>query len=400
MQTMLETLDYEIDDSQREFLASFRRFLRSEIEPFVLETEKNGISRSHFLALGRSGYNGLLHEERYGGSDADHVTAILAEVELAAVCGATFFSVGASAGLYGLPLRMLGTEDQKQRLLPDLIQGNLVGCLAVTEPQAGSDVQAIESQVTARDGRLFLKGCKTYITNAPIADRCLVLARYHDGHRQRGLTLFDVDLNAPGVHRGQPLEKMGLRGSLTGELTFDDVVLSEGDIVGSPGRGFMAVMRVFDVERLSMAAYATGVMRSCLEDSLAYARSRRAFGKPLHKHQSVAFMLADMKTELDATSLYLLETAYLMDRAKGNARILHNGSVVDIGARIAALKIMASEAGQKVANLAVQIHGGAGYMEEYRVCRLYRDVRLAAIGGGTTEIQKQIVARAEARRVS
>ncbi len=400
MQTLTETLDYELDEGQRDFLASFRRFLEVEIEPSVLDIEKTGIARSHFAALGRFGYNGLLHEERFGGSNADHVTTMLAEIELAAVCGSTFFSVGASAGLYGIPLRFHGTEAQKERLLPALIKGELIGCLSVTEPQAGSDVQAIESAAVNHNGTILLKGRKTYITNAPMADRSLVLARYHDGNRDRGLTLFDVDLNAEGVHRSRPFEKMGLRGSKTGELTFDDVSLTEDSIVGTPGRGFLAVMQVFDVERLSMAAYATGVMRSCLEDSLAFSRSRKAFGKPLYKHQSVAFMLADMKTELDATMLYLLETAYLFDRAGGKSRLIHNGAVVDLSARASALKIQASEAGRKVANLAVQIHGGAGYMEEYRVCRLYRDVRLAEIGGGTTEIQKQIVARAEAKRVS
>jgi butyryl-CoA dehydrogenase/acyl-CoA dehydrogenase len=400
MQTLTESLNFELTEEQREFVSSFRRFLKAEIEPHILKVEKSGVPRSHFLALGRSGYTGLLHETRFGGTDADHLTTVLAQIELGSVCGSTFFSAGASAGLYGLPLRYHGTESQKQRLLPPLIRGELIGCLAVTEPHSGSDVQAVQSTAVNHNGRILLKGHKTYITNAPIADRSLVLARYQDGQHSRGLTLFEVDLHADGVYRSLPFEKMGLRGSMTGELTFDDVILTDDSIVGSPGRGFQAVMQVFNIERLSMAAYAAGVMRSCLEDSLAFSRSRKSSGKPLYKHQSVAFMLADMKIELDATMLYLLETAYLFDRAGSQQRLIHNGSIIDLSARASALKIQASEAGRKVAHLAVQVHGGAGYMEEYRVCRLYRDIRIAEIGGGTTEIQKQIVARAEAKRVN
>ena len=397
-------LDFEPGPEEAQFLESFRRFCDREIGPVAAEIDQAAaIPPSHYHKLGEVGYLGLLHDPKYGGQGAGLVLATLAQAILAEHCGSTFFSAGASAGLFGGPIGDYGTPEQKARYLPGLISGRQLGALAVTEPDAGSDVSALTSRVTEHTGELRLTGQKTFITNAPIADFALVLARYVDaGGTDRGLTHFIVELDAPGIMRGRPMSKMGLRASPTGELSFDAVRLEPSSILGRPGRGFRYTMQTFARERLALAAYSVGLMAACLADSRRYSKERKAFGKPIGKHQSVAFMLADILVKHQASRILLLETAWLMELAAQNnstGRLVHNGEPIDIAARAATVKLLASTHAREAANLAVQIHGGAGYMEEFRVCRLYRDIKIAEIGGGTSEIQKGIIARAEAKRV-
>lgn len=399
-------MDFDFSPEENEFALSFRKFCEKEIAPHTAAADEAGeLPRSHYTKLGECGYTGLLHKPSFGGQDASLVQTVLAQTILSEYCGSTFFSVGASCGLFGGPIADYGAPAVAEKMIPALLTGKAIGCLAVTEPDTGTDVSAIKTRVTRNgNGSLQLSGQKTYITNAPIADHALVLARYSaNGQSEGSLTCFLVPLNRPGVSRGKPMKKMGLRASPTGELFFEGVELTESDILGKPGQGFRIVMEAFQLERLSLAAYCVGVMRACMEDSRKYSRERKSFGRPIAKHQSVAFMLADMKTKLEAASLLLWETAWLMDsqRAapKKSSKIIHNGYSVDLGARAAETKLLASTYAREVANLAVQLHGGAGYMEEFRVCRLYRDVKIAEIGGGTSEIQRQIVAHAELKRI-
>ena len=427
-------LDFNPTGDEEEFIAHFRKFCEKEIAPHVETTEETGqLPRDHYRKLGAIGYNGLLHSAQYGGQEATYVMATLAQIALAEACGSTFFAVGASAGLFGGPIGAHGTDEQKEKYLPALIRGDSIGCLAITEPHAGSDVSALTTTATrSADGSTYtLNGQKTYITNAPVCDYALVLARTRtaDG-RDLGLTHFIVDAKTPGVVRGKAMKKMGLRGSPTGELFFENAQISAEQILGGPGntgKGFRVTMEAFNKERLALAAYSVGVMAACLADSRRFSKERKSFGRPLAKHQSVAFMIADMVTKYEAARILLYETAWLFDQAYSDAsgehsttptesgggtatltrattvqkkrKFTHNGQPVDLTARAAAGKLLASTYAREVANLAVQIHGGAGYMEEYRVCRMYRDVKLAEIGGGTSEIQKQIIARSEQKRV-
>ena len=397
-------LDFEPTHEESRFLDSFRLFCEREIGPPAAEIDGTGnIPGSHYRQLGEVGYLGLLHTPENGGQGADFVLATAAQTILAEYCGSTFFSAGASAGLFGGPVADYGTQEQKARFLPGIISGRQLGALAVTEPDAGSDVSALTSRVVQEGDDLILNGQKTLITNAPVADFALVLARYvNSSGTDVGLTHFIVELDSPGVTRGSPLRKMGLRASPTGELSFDAVRLKSSAILGRAGRGFRYTMETFSRERLALAAYSVGLMAACLADSRRYSKERRAFGKPIGKHQSVAFMLADILVKHQASRILLLETAWLMDEAarRGvHGRMDHNGEPIDLAARAATVKLLASTHAREVANLAVQIHGGAGYMEEFRVCRMYRDIKIAEIGGGTSEIQKGIIARAEAKRV-
>ncbi|MBE7437813.1 MAG: acyl-CoA/acyl-ACP dehydrogenase [Spirochaetales bacterium] len=396
-------MNFDLTPEEMQFLSGFRSFCQKEIQPESPDVRLRGeIPRSHFEKLYRSGYNGLLHAEDMGGSAASYLLATHAQEILAEHCPSTFFSVGASVGLFGLPLSAWGTPEQKQRYLPDIIAGKKTGCLAVTEPGAGSDVRAIQSQVTrVSESELILKGQKAYITNAPVCDLILVLARLKDEKgKEPGLTCLIVPADSPGVSRGQKLRKMGLDGSATGELFFDDVRLSPEQVLGRSGHGFAMVMDAFLRERLALAAFCLGAMAACFRESRRFSRERRAFGRPIYKQQSVAFMLADMLTRYESARLVVHEAAWLLDQY-GNAAgpVLHNGYRVDLGARMAAAKLLSSTHAREVANLAVQIHGGAGYSDEYRVSQFYRDVKIAEIGGGTSEIMQQIIARAERKRV-
>ncbi|NUM40659.1 MAG: acyl-CoA dehydrogenase family protein, partial [Leptospiraceae bacterium] len=337
-------------------------------------------------------------------SDSGYLQAILTQEILSEYCGSTFFSVGASVGLFGIPLSEYGTEEQKKIYLREVISGKKIGCLAVTEPDAGSDVSSITSTAKKIGSEYILNGQKTYITNAPICDYILALARIFDSEKKEsGLTCFVFESNKKGVVRGKKLSKMGLKGSPTGELFFEEVRLNQENILGRPGKGFQMIMEAFNRERLSLAAYCVGTMAACLNDCIEFSKKRKSFGRPISKHQSVGFMLSDILVKYESARVVLHEASWMMDKfsnsKKSDSRMMHNGSPVDLTAKMATAKLLASTHAREVANLAVQIHGGAGFMDEYRVSRIYRDVKLAEIGGGTSEIQKQIIARSEKKRV-
>jgi alkylation response protein AidB-like acyl-CoA dehydrogenase len=398
-------MNFEFNDEEKAFAESFRNFCKKEIEPHSVDYEEQGeIPRAQFRKLADAGFTGLLHEEEYGGSNASYSQAMIAQEILAESCGSTFFSVGASAGLFGLPIKEFGTEEQKKKYLPDIIAGNKIGSLGVTEPDAGSDVGAMKTKVQTKNGKLLLNGQKTYITNAPICDYSLVLTNYftEDG-KDLGLTCFIVDMKLKGVMQGKPMKKMGLKGSPTGEIFFSDVEISPANILGRVGRGFKIIMDAFNRERLSLGAYSVGVMAACLSETRRFSKTRKTFGRPIYKHQLVAFMLADMLVKYEASRNVLYETAWMMDhfsnKKEDGTKHSHNGYPVDLTAKTATLKLLASTLAREVCNLSVQVHGGAGYMEEYKVARLYRDIKIAEIGGGTSEIQKQIIAHSEAKRI-
>lgn len=393
-------LDADLDAEQKELFHSFRNFCQKELAPRTAEMDKKGeIPRSHFEKLYQVGYNGLGHEESVGGSNSNYFMATHYQEALAEACGSTFFSVGASVGLFGLPIREHGTDAQKAKYLPEIVQGKKIGALGVTEPGAGSDVANIQTKAVFKNGKYYISGTKTYITNAPVCDRVLILAVAEKDGKKVGQTVFIIDAHAKGVSRGKPMEKLGLKGSPTGELFLDEVEVSEADILGRAGRGFAIIMSAFNRERLALAAYSVGVMAAAIQHTRKYAKERKSFGKAIIKHQAVAFMISDMITKYEAARQLLHETAWILDQAGHESHYVHNGEKIELTARTASLKLMASTYAREVTNLAVQVFGGAGYIEDFPVARLYRDVKLAEIGGGTSEIMKSIVARSESKKV-
>jgi butyryl-CoA dehydrogenase len=375
-------MDFGLTDDQQQYLKSLGEFLSAEIAPHAAEMDRAEMFRRENLrALARFGYTGLNFPEEYGGTGADFLTTTMASIELSRACAATALSVGASLALTGYPILKYGTDEQRKRCLPRLISGEWVGALALTEPGAGSDLAAIKTRADRRGDRFIINGSKTYITNGPIADLIIVFVATAPSEAARGYSLLLVEGEQVGLVRGRKLEKMGVRGSPTSELYFEDCEVPATNLIGEENRGFSVLMRCLAYDRVGMACFCLGIAKASLDEALGYATTRKAFGVTISTFEEISFKLAEMKSEIDAAELLILQAAWLHDQ----------GRDVTIEASVA--KLYASEVAKKAADYAVQIHGGAGYFRDYRVERLYRDARLCEIGEGTSEIQRMIIAR-------
>ncbi len=373
-------MDFSLTDEQQQYLKSLREFLAAEIAPFAAEMDRaETFRRENLTALARFGYTGLNFPERYGGTGADLLTTSIASIELARACAATALTVGASLALCGYPILKYGTEEQRRRYLPKLISGEWIGALALTEPDAGSDLASIKTRATRDGDEFIINGSKTYITNGPIAD--LILVFVVTAQEKRGYSLILVEGDAPGLARGRKLEKMGVRGSPTSELFFEDCRVSASNLIGEENKGFPVLMKCLAYDRIGMACFCLGIAKASLDEALAFATTRKAFGLPIMTFEEISFKLADMKAELDTAELLILRAEWLHDQGE------------DVTTEASIAKLYASEAAKRAADYAVQIHGGAGYFRDYRVERLYRDARLCEIGEGTSEIQRMIIAR-------
>lgn len=371
-------MDFSLTEEQEQFLKSLREFLAAEIAPYAAELDRTeSFRRENLTALARFGYTGLNYPEEYGGTGADFVTTCLASTELARVCASTALTLGASISLCGQPILTYGAEEQRRRYLPKLISGEWVGALALTEPAAGSDLAGIKTRAERRGDRFIINGSKTYITNGPIADLIIVLAV--TGPRSHSLIIVEGD--TPGLVRGRKMEKMGVRGSPTSELFFEDCEVGVETLLGEENRGLATVKKCLASARIGMATFCLGIAKASLDEALSYATTRTAFGAPISSFEEISFKLAEMKADIDAAELMVLRAAWLHDQG------------VDVGVDASVAKLYTSEVASRAANHAVQIHGGAGYFRDSRVERLYRDARLCEIGEGTSEIQRMIVAR-------
>jgi alkylation response protein AidB-like acyl-CoA dehydrogenase len=376
-------MDFGRSDEQQQYLKSLGAFLAAEIEPHAAEMDRTeSFRRENLSALARFGYTGLNFPESYGGSGADLLTTTIASIELARADAATALSVGASLALCGYPILKYGTEAQREHYLPKLIAGQWVGALALTEPGAGSDLAAIKTRATRDGDHFILNGSKTYITNGPIADVILTFVVSAPDQGTRGHSLLLVDGDAAGLVRGRKLEKMGVRGSPTSELFFEDCRIPAANLLGQENAGFPTLMKCLAYDRIGMACFCLGLAKASLDEALNYATSRQAFGAPLVRFEEISFKIADMKAEIDTAELLIYRAAWLHDQGQ------------EVTVEASAAKLYASQTARRAADYAVQIHGGAGYFRDYRVERLYRDARLCEIGEGTSEIQRLIIARA------
>jgi butyryl-CoA dehydrogenase len=375
-------MDFSLTDEQQQFIKSLREFLTNEIMPHSAEMDRTEtFRRDNLKALAEFGYTGLSFPEEYGGTDADFVTATMAGIEVSRACASTSLTVGASIALCGYPILKYGTQEQRRSYLPQLISGEWVGALALTEPGAGSDLAAIKTHAERRGDTFIINGSKTYITNGPIADLILTFVTTNNEAGQRGYSLIFVEGNAKGLGRGRKLEKMGVRGSPTSELFFEDCEVSAENLLGEEHKGFPLLMKCLAYDRVGMASFCLGIAKASLDEALKYATTRQAFGKTLAEHQEINFKIAEMKAEIDTAELLILRAAWLHDQD------------FDVTTEASVAKLYASEVAKRAADAAVQIHGGAGYFRDYRVERLYRDARLCEIGEGTSEIQRMIIAR-------
>jgi alkylation response protein AidB-like acyl-CoA dehydrogenase len=375
-------MDFSIPEPHRQFAATFERFCQERIAPRAASVDKAGhLPPETWADLAEIGFFGLYHEPEWGGAPGDWLMRALAEEALAKACASTFLSAGASVGLCGGPIARFGSRAQKARWLPGLVRGELVGCFGLTEPDAGTDAAAIRCRARKVDGGWSLTGEKALITNAPNAHVGVILAVTDPDAGYAGVTAFVVDLAGQGVTRSAPYNKLGLRGSPTGGLTFTDVALTDDDVLGAVGGGFLQAMQTLEQGRISMAHFGIGIADAALEASLRYAVERKAFGKPIATKQAIHFPLADMRVEIDAARLMARKVAWMKDAGR------------DCQELASVAKVYATEMAVRVCDHAVQIFGGWGYTDEFPVERLLRDARLGPIGEGTSEIQRELIAR-------
>jgi len=376
-------MNFELSEDQARIQEGVRDFAETRIAPGVVERERHEIFPREIVAgLGEMGILGMMVPEEFGGAGADALSFILALEELARVCASTAVIVSVNNSVFCYPLWKFGSEEQKRTILTEVASGQALGAYGLTEAQSGSDA-ANQKTRAVRDGDGYvLNGAKAWITNAGEAKWYLVMAMTDPAAGTRGITAFLVSSEDSGFRVGAPEDKMGLRASKTAAIFFDDVRLSTARRVGEEGEGFTIAMKTLDHSRIGIAAQGIGISRACYEASVAYASTRETFGKKLAEHEIIAFQIADMRVQIEASKL-LTYRAAVRSEIPG-VRISREASMA---------KVFATEACNAIAARAVQIFGGYGYSKEYAVERYYRDARVTTIYEGTSEIQRMVVSK-------
>ena len=379
-------MDFEIPENLRMMQETIRRFVKQELEPISQRVEdENHIPEEIVAKMRELGLFGLSIPEEYGGLGLGTLGECLVYEELTKTNACFRSRIGTSNGIGSMGILFDGTEEQKQRYLPRIASGEWTACFALSEPEAGSDAGNVQT-TAKRDGDTFIiNGMKHFITNGDVADLATVITLTDKQKKTRGgITAFVIEKGTPGFYVGTIERKMGLRGSHTCELIFDNCRVPVGNVIGGEpmiGLGFKTAMGVLDKGRLTMGSCALGAAQKLLDLSVAYAKERVQFGKPLARFQSVQNMLADMATEIYASRQMLYHAAWLRDQGK---TVIKEASMV---------KLFCTEMACRVADSALQIFGGMGYMKDLPVERFYRDLRLYRIYEGTSEIQRMVIAR-------
>jgi acyl-CoA dehydrogenase/citronellyl-CoA dehydrogenase len=375
-------MTWELDGEHEEFRASVRAFVDRHVRPVVDESEAAGHPPAALLKeMGSAGLLGLAVPEEYGGGAGDTLAMVVLAEELARASGGIAVTALVSGYMSTPHIAKFGTDEQRARYLPGLVAGEKVASIAVTEPGTGSNVGGITTRATPDGSGFRLDGTKMFITNAGLADVFVVAARTSpDGHR--GITTFIVEAGHPGLSLGRPLRKMGWHASDTREVILSGCLVAGDAVLGEPGRGFHQIMSAFQLERLTLAAMGLGHAEECLQAATAYARDREVFGSPLISLQATRHRLAALSVELEAARLLTYRAAARLDTGHPEA-----------ARSVAMAKYHAAIAANRIVDDCVQLFGGSGFLEETPVARHYRDARVLRIGGGTDEIQLEILAK-------
>jgi butyryl-CoA dehydrogenase len=372
-----------LTDEQRQIRDTLREFARAELAPHAAAWDRDhAFPREALRALGRLGALGIVVPERFGGAELDYVSLAVALEEIAAGDGATSTIVSVQNSVVCGPIHAFGSDAQKQRFLPPLARGELLGCFCLTEPHTGSDAAAIATRAERRGDVYVLNGVKQFITSGANADVAIVFARTDKAAGGKGISAFIVETKSPGFVVARVEEKLGQRASDTAQIAFENCEVAAANLLGSEGEGYRIALSNLEGGRIGIAAQAVGMARAALDAALAYARERQAFGKPIIEHQAVNFRLADMATKIEVARQMVWHAAALRD---AGMPCLTEASMA---------KLYASEMGEQVASDAIQIHGGYGYVADFPVERIYRDVRVCQIYEGTSDIQRLVIGRA------
>ena len=377
-------MDFDLDEEQRMWRDAVHDFVGREVKPKAHEVDETGeFNWAATRKMGPLGLLGLNVAEEYGGAGVDAVSAAIAIEELGWGCGSTALAIAAHNGLGCAPVSLFGSPELKGRFLAKAAGGQgKLAALALTEPGAGSDLKGGVRTRAARVGNEWaIRGAKMWCTNASIADFIVTLCRTDPQGGSSSLSLIVVPADAPGLHIGPPEKKMGLRGSPTHALSYEDVRVPLDNLVGEQGRGLQYTLAVLDGGRLGIGALSVGLAQAAFEEMLSYSKQREAFGQPISGYEAIQWMLADAATHIRAARWMVYNAAWL--KSQGRPFVTE----------AAMAKLFATEMAEKVCRDAIQVHGGYGYSREYPVERIYRDARLMTIGEGTSEIQRLVIAR-------
>ncbi len=379
-------MDFDLTEDQALLQSTVRQFAQEVVRPSAARIDQTGeFPRDIFREAGQLGLAGVSVPVEHGGSGMDVVSYTIVIEEISRVCANTGVILSVNNSLVCDPIEKYGNEDQKRRFLQPLARGEKLGCFALTEPNAGSDAANQQTRAVREGDRYRISGQKVFITCGQAADVCLLFAMTNPEKKARGISAFLVDTQARGFDRSHHQIKLGVNASGTVEIFLTDVEVPVEDRLGEEGEGFRIAMSTLDGGRIGIAAQAVGIATEALEAALAYAKQRRAFGKPISEFQAIRFYLADMATEVDAARLLTRRAAAAKDIA------MKTGGRYGFEAAVA--KLFAAEMAQRVTTKALQIHGGYGYTKEYPVERNFRDARITEIYEGTSEIHRLIIAR-------
>ena len=379
-------MPYQLTDEQQLVRSSVREFAEAEIKPLAAGLDRDHKPPTEIIPrLAEMGILGMTIPQEYGGSWSGHLSLALTLEEIARCCATTAVMVEVHGSLCSEIISHWGNEEQKQHYLPKLASGEIIGAFCLTEPQAGSDAGTLATSAKQDGDSWVINGQKIFITNADFAGVFLLFVRTSDKPGTKGISAFLVDKDTPGLEIGAPERKMGLRGSSTCPLRFVDMRVPASAMLGEEGQGFKVAMSGLDSGRVGIAAQALGIAQAAYEEAVAYAKQRVQFGAPLASLQGIQWMIADMRTDLEAGRLLVYQAADLADR----------GLPYSQEASIA--KLYCAQLANRTTDTAVQIHGGLGFIEGITVERLYRDCRITRIYEGTDEVQRLVIARNELR---
>ena len=375
---------FDLPDDHRLLQQTVREFADQEVAPVAEELDRTKSFPYELVAkMGELGWMGIPFPEEVGGAGGDALGYALAVEELTRVDSSVAITMCAHTSLGTQPVYLFGSEEQKARLLPDLCAGRRLGAFGLTEPEAGSDAGNVRTRAVPDGGGWVVNGAKQFITNAgtSISGHVAITARTGDAADPDEISNLIVERGTPGYEQGEPYRKMGWNASDTRPLTFTDCVVPEENLLGPRGQGFKQFLHILDIGRIGVAAMGVGLAQGALDQALAYAKERRAFGRPISKFQAIQGKLADLSAEIEAARLLTYKAAWLKDQGR------------NFTLTAAQAKLKTGRLAVRATEEAVQVHGGYGYIEEYPVCRFYRDAKILTIGEGTDEVQQMVIAR-------
>jgi len=375
-------VEFEYTPEQIQLRKLVREFAEGEIAPHVMEWDEDQIFPLEVIhKLGELGYMGAIFPEELGGAGLGYIEYSIIIEELSRIDGSVGIIVAAHTSLCSNHIFKMGNDEQRQFYLPKLASGEWIGCWSLTEPEAGSDAAGTRTHAELSNGCWLLNGSKTFTTNAHYADVCVAMAVTDRAAAQHGISAFLVEKGTAGFRLGKKENKLGLRASATGEVIFENCRLAPSQLLGKLNHGFVDSLKVLDGGRVSIAALSIGMAQGAYDAALRYSKMRKQFGRPISEFQAIQHKLVDMAVDLDAARLLNYRAAWMLDH---DQRVTRESAMA---------KLFASEAAVRIANEAVQIHGGYGFIKDYPVEKFYRDVKLCTIGEGTSEIQRLVIAR-------